>query len=210
MWWTVKHWKITGSYYYYRTLPPEGYEEISGSIDVTTDDLIFASTDFVNRILANGGNEKKLVCERGRFGGQRNFQWTIELDRVADDGNGPVESTTTSPLNLDFGGARFQTGTAPQFAKSEITPENINNPAELWVNMAIGFASWSTESSQKDRQAVCAFNLLNISKEIVLYSGESDATETLELTLEPLEFWEYDPGDGKGPIYDKTTGETLR
>jgi len=29
-------------------------------------------------------------------------------------------------------------------------------------------------------------------------------------TVKPLEYWEYDPGDGLGPIYDKTTGAQLR
>lgn len=28
--------------------------------------------------------------------------------------------------------------------------------------------------------------------------------------LEPSAYWEYDPGDGRGPIYDEETGEVLR
>jgi len=30
------------------------------------------------------------------------------------------------------------------------------------------------------------------------------------LLIEPIEFWEYDPSDGGGPIYDKDTGKQLR
>lgn len=32
----------------------------------------------------------------------------------------------------------------------------------------------------------------------------------LTASLYPLEYWEYDPGDGGGPIYDKDTGKQLR
>jgi hypothetical protein len=204
LWWTVKQWKITGSYYYYRTLTPVGYEQITGEIDVTTADSDFTSTDFVSRILADQKNEKQLVCEKGVFGGQRNFQWTIQLDRVADTGNGPVESATTSPLYLDFGGARFQTGTAPQFVK------NGSTDSELWLNMAVSFGAWSSESEFQDRQAVCQFNLLDAAQQILLFANASTDDETLELKLEPLEFWPYDPDDSLGPIYDSQTGAQLR
>lgn len=207
LWWTVKHWTITGTYYYYRTLAPTGYEEITGQINVATTDSDFTATDFVSRILADGQNEKKLVCQKGILGGQRSFQWTIELDRVSDTGSGQVQSTTTSPLNLDIGGARFQTGYAPQIVKS---PAIENQPLEFWINMAVSFGSWSSESPFQDRQASCEFNLLGLTKPIPLYAVDSDATETLDLTLQPSEFWEYNPGDDKGPIYEKTTGATLR
>ena len=30
------------------------------------------------------------------------------------------------------------------------------------------------------------------------------------ITITASEYWPYDPGDGKGPIYDSVTGEQLR
>ena len=32
----------------------------------------------------------------------------------------------------------------------------------------------------------------------------------MDATLTATEYWPYDPGDGKGPIYDSATGEQLR
>lgn len=43
------------------------------------------------------------------------------------------------------------------------------------------------------------------------WSGsQGDASWSGTATVKPLEWWEYDPSDGLGPIYDKTTGAQLR
>lgn len=44
------------------------------------------------------------------------------------------------------------------------------------------------------------------SMQLAVVTGESN----LDPTMEILEWWEYDPNDGGGPKYDKTTGKTLR
>jgi hypothetical protein len=76
--------------------------------------------------------------------------------------------------------------------------------------MAVSFGAWSSESEFQDRQAVCQFNLLDAAQQILLFANASTDDETLELKLEPLEFWPYDPDDSLGPIYDSQTGAQRR
>ena len=45
---------------------------------------------------------------------------------------------------------------------------------------------------------------------IVLTSPSNSNSLAGTLTIEPYEFWPYDPGDGDGPVWDSATGAELR
>ena len=53
----------------------------------------------------------------------------------------------------------------------------------------------------------CTFTSQAESKEFALGST-FNGTASVEISA--IEYWPYDPGDGKGPIYDSATGAQLR
>lgn len=45
---------------------------------------------------------------------------------------------------------------------------------------------------------------------VPMFNRFAGGTVTCDITIEPLEYWPFDPGDGGGPIYDSATGQQLR
>ena len=45
---------------------------------------------------------------------------------------------------------------------------------------------------------------------IGMAEGEGQTTTISDVIIEASEYFEYNPDDGLGPIYDKNTGEKLR
>lgn len=77
-------------------------------------------------------------------------------------------------------------------------------------------ADTASDANPKAGEITLTMDILGVSKIISLYytyvpyiGGFIDLL-SVSGTLEPLEWWEYDPNDGKGPIYDKDTGKQLR
>lgn len=50
----------------------------------------------------------------------------------------------------------------------------------------------------------------DIFTEIQTSTVGGSSVQNMEVVLEAIEYWPYDPGDGGGPIYDTTTGKQLR
>jgi hypothetical protein len=71
---------------------------------------------------------------------------------------------------------------------------------------AIGCTSIETEENTK--QGELTLNILGQEYQIDMYAKNQFFFYCG--FIETAEFWEYDPGDGLGPIYDKTTGAQLR
>lgn len=62
---------------------------------------------------------------------------------------------------------------------------------------------------------VLNYKLPGVSLDIPIYAVKKpghggDLTLNVSATLEPEEYWPYDPGDGLGPIYDASSGQELR
>lgn len=70
---------------------------------------------------------------------------------------------------------------------------------------------------QEESYGTMTYKFLDKTYECPIYatnssSGDPDFTNTLQInaTLEAIDYWPYDPGDGGGGIYSATTGDKLR
>lgn len=234
MWWTVKHWRVSFDYYQFRDLSdeydPGDYTLIDQSISVTTsDESLPGYADYVKRIESGlygiDTSERQLVvvgCGNDPEEAARQTAWNVPLNRefLVDGESG--SQTINRQLYFFTNWDRQQLGFAPPFVVSE----NQNDKTNLWSAMSFGFGvweSWGDEDEQDPNSDPDAqlgqgvFSLLGLERTFTIQNisiggdGGVPTTETLtNLRIEPSEFWEYDPGDGLGPIYDKTTGRQLR
>jgi hypothetical protein len=222
MWWTVKHWRVSFDYYQYRDLSipnDEGdYTLIDQSVSETTNsntNLDDGGSDYIRAIESGffGGtrSEKELVCvtdgsnyeEAARY-----ISWDVELSREFQIEGNTGTSTIEAGLSFFTNWDSQQQGFSAPFAQSETQGE-----AKFWVAMTFGFRGWGSDNDQGGETGSGTFKILGseFSFPISRNSPPSGTTESISnLVIEPSEFWEYDPGDGLGPIYDKTTGAQLR
>jgi hypothetical protein len=71
-----------------------------------------------------------------------------------------------------------------------------------------GLGSSSAQIDGEEERGKLTLKVLQDEYKIPMYANSENAFYCGE--IEAAEFWEYDPGDGLGPIYDKTTGAQLR
>ena len=182
MWWRVKKWKlITSVEIRADSSPPEEYTiETEQLFDVTDQ----TSTSIGNRDI---NNEKDLVCAKsgGLNGGDH--VWAV-------DGGGLEENA--------FVDSYLQIG--PDF--------------ELFIDIDDGIGAWSKGQGAKLGKitvTISGANVLFDADIFLLFNSAEPEPPLYEIigidgTLEAVEYWPYDPGDGLGPIYDATTGAQLR
>ena len=218
MWWTVKHWRVKFDFYQYRDLSdeydPGDFTEIDESVEVTTASGA-TGADYVrtieNQIRSADTSERQLVC--ASLGGdwevvQRTSTWTVPLSRqfLVEENSGT--STVNFSLSLRTNYDQQQLGFAAPFVQ-------MGNPDEPRFHTALHFVfgAWNSYADQEGESGAGTFKLLGKSYDLAISRSELDNgdQETISnLVIEPSEFWEYDPNDGLGPIYDKTTGKQLR
>ena len=91
----------------------------------------------------------------------------------------------------------------------------------LWAAFRISFGSWLSDSTVYETET----NIYDLEEEVsfemdfVGYrqkipikrkSAEGIEENIQDARIYPMEFWEYDPGDGLGPIYNKFSGAQVR
>jgi hypothetical protein len=220
MWWTVKHWRISFEYSRLRDLSflgnPGDFAQETAVVSVETN-AESAFADYVTRIENANGNERDLICITSGSGYEevvRYFNWEIDVDLesrfLEENFQETLQRGVFFATNWDN-----QVGFAAPFAKSDI-PEDSN----LWTAMSFGFGGGLADSFTHPENvgggAVVGegtFSILGAQRTfpVVGQAGGDVVSFTIDnLLIEPIEFWEYDPGDGGGPIYDKDTGKQLR
>ena len=229
MWWTVKHWKVSFDYYRYEPFDEGGYELIEDTVNVSTaEEILFTpdpneqqsdsyNYDYV-RSIEDGSyglpTEKALVCVTNGNEyepASRASLWQLYLYReiLTSAGNlniGTVGIGGVFYTNFDF----FQYGFPAPFVSSETDREqNL-----LWTAFAFLWGlGWTSAVNRNGPTIDGTVKLLGLTRTLKLSRPPlpDNVTETISnLVIEPSEFWEYDPNDGLGPIYDKITGKQLR
>jgi hypothetical protein len=187
MWWTVKHWQISLNYAGVNVVENTKVNNMSGG--------------YIKRIEllpALERTEKALVCQAAdndyEFAATSGA-WLINL---------PNEATALLNFytNWDF----QQYGFGAPFARSE----DEDDKANLWVAMSLGIGEWESFVEKGGPTEVGTFRILDTERQFLMNRMAGDLPELSDVVIEPYEFWEYDPGDGGGPIYDSQTGAQLR
>lgn len=219
MWWTVKHWRVSFDYYQFRDLSeeynPGDYTLIDQSITATTSTgLLSTDFDYVRRIQNQNqdASERELIC--ATLGGDweassRRSIWNINLRRefLVDEQSGT--SNVTAQLDFYTNWDLQDFGFAPPFCFDA----DETNRTTLWTALSFEFGGWRSWRNAEGETGSGTFSLLQASKQFAISHAQLPANTTESITnllIEPSEFWEYDPGDGLGPIYDKHTGRKLR
>jgi hypothetical protein len=216
MWWTVKHWRISFEYYKLRLFDGGGSRLETASVSVVTNAAELVLRDYVTAIENSGGNERDLICITSGIGYEeaaRAFQWSVPVSVEIQTIDGTIFDTEQFTVFFATNWDNQQVSFSAPFAKSE-----IENDSNLWVAMSFGFGavnSYIRPEDVGDGQivGVGTFSLLGQNREVPVVGQVSFDTASFtidNLLIEPIEFWEYDPGDGRGPIYDKDTGKQLR
>jgi len=221
MWWTVKHWRVSFDYYQYQDLSDQfdegDYTLIDQSVSVTTSSntLSGGGPDYVkaieNQLFSLDTSERQLVCVTNGTAyeeASRMNAWSVELSREflveGSSGTSNIQGGLTFYTNWD----NQQFGFSAPFSKSE-----LENDPNFWTAVAFGFRSWRSDFDAEGETGSGTFKLLNVERQFAISRnsiGEGDTETISNLVIEPSEFWEYDPDDGLGPIYDKDTGAQLR
>lgn len=221
MWWTVKHWRVKFDYYQWRDLSaaynPGDYTLINQSVNVTTRT---ASNNFFsdyvrrieNEVYGLDTSERALVC--ATLGGDweaatRMNAWNVELEREFFVNGNSGTTTINSALYLYTNWDQQQFGFGPPFCFSE----DQTDRAKFWAALSFDFAGWISWEDRQGETSSGQFSLLGQERTFALSHNllSSIISESISnLVIEPAEFWEYDPNDGLGPIYDKETGKQLR
>ena len=236
MWWTVKHWRMSFDFYQYRDVSngnnPGDYTLIDQSFTFDTSEETRnavpgyppepSSADYVRRIEEGIYGLDKSERTLTRVGATNDWEeaarlsvWEFTFSRefLVSGNSGTSEIGSSCYLYTNTDNQQF--GYGPPFAFSE----NEEDRSKFWVAMSCGIADWeSAESHSGGINGSGVFSLLNTERTFSIsrpaygvLGGVSSTTEYVSnLRIEPSEFWEYDPGDGLGPIYDKTTGAQLR
>jgi hypothetical protein len=204
--WRIKKYRYSISWNGVLKTYPFGEEEITE----------FSQNTYVDLTRIGVEEEKDYVCNyQYGIGNPSPFDWQSPLSAAYYD----VQGFGFTPLwksgnNIDkstqiYGSFLWQpiiyspevSGFAPRLSfgyPSEYIPSDpppIIPPSEITINLGGGvsfntfFAAFGNQYTE---------DVIDLQFTINSWS------------LKAIEWWEYDPNDGKGPIYDKTTGQRLR
>jgi hypothetical protein len=84
----------------------------------------------------------------------------------------------------------------------------LTDPDIGWSLLGLGYAGdepIGTAWASTMLEAYDSFTAIKNGNGYDFSAGESD-----NWSIQPIEYYEYDPGDGLGPIYDSATGAQLR
>lgn len=180
MWWRVKEWTLNSTAQVLANSDPPSTETYSGT-------FVFRITDYPLRVgtAATFQTEKDLVVA-GKAG--------TSLGRF-----GPAYDWLFNALLGDFAiELTLKIGPLFEFrAFSGDTPPVATNGEGAQVGSIIS--------------NFCGLSFTAPIKRVLPFDPDSlYSFASFEATLTATAYWPYDPGDGKGPIYDSVTGEQLR
>lgn len=224
MWWRVRHWKLSFEYYYFRTLTtedPGSYQETpQEAITLTTEDS--PPSDAFSAPYLFAEDEMDLAC-RGGFGDYETaavqLQWTKEITRNFVITTPPARSGSfQAPLVAAFSVSTQQQGFPPPFcftaSSSEFNGGRIaGSIVHACFELSIGgHSTLRAPGAEPTATAQLKLGFLGKTYSAQMYcQPDANIDEQISsVIMEPIEFWPYNPGDGGGPIYDKTTGSQLR
>lgn len=211
--WRVRTWELTGNIEWawsqtysadwnnpdppYNTLP--GPWHASGSVS--------AAISAVTVGQYAQGEETKLVCSADGIQGSDRDSGAAFINDDFPDLTPGYASTFT--WNVSFG-----TGTGPRW--------KTNSDGSVWypklifsgtVSVGAVSARWSSVYEEETAGNVYDYGAITFAGESVPiqlvyddYFGEVSGTFSVGLTIAPYEWYEYDPDDGDGPVYDSGTG----
>ena len=216
-WWVVKRWRVR--------------MECSGNNVI--DGITYPWANFVEEVEVPRNSSADIIqgvpsITEGR---QLTNEKHLVCDRFAEQGGATVTSfgNTGSEIGqYSYGVSILITGaTTLPTRQAKNDPKNYwayfysyLNPAALRPFLATSFSdaqNWyggevaAVSEVGKIRINVGgAFAQMEFPYYIGLRSGEGAVNASTNLTITASEFFDYDPGDGGGPIYDSTTGVQLR
>jgi hypothetical protein len=204
-------------------------------VEVDSFDLVFdTKTDmfpnyYVHSQLA--ASERDLICQTDTpYNGE--FVRMKKQVTFSGDITGPNPPVPTGPvsyerdINVFFLTVDDNQGSGFELPFYHLDKNDAEYGSQLWANckLTISVANnsfWTSDYLTQDNAyegptETATLSLLGNNFEFSIkrrfeLGGDGLDTESIsDLRIEPSEFWEYDPGDGLGPIYDKTTGAQLR
>lgn len=203
--WRVKKWRFTVSMVWSEDSPTVAQFEDSFSIFFPqrvgaylyyeSGDLIVDETDLSSVPLS----ERDLICT-GR-------QTSVLVQRAA-----VIASSGTYAGGAGTGYSaqyRYFEYVPAYYTQFEILPSfEFEMETNSWAIRAVPF------SGNSGVYGILAYKVPGSNFDIPLYAARTRAGSGNDLnvlaTLEPAEYWPYDPEDGLGPIYDASSGEELR
>jgi len=222
MWWRVKDWQLSFDYSYYEDLENE-YDGSYAEVEQTTLSTRISQINNISAPFVRALTEQFLVCEKdAAYAGitmsdwqpqvTQNFVITDDPSTFIDESNSGSFSRTATTMNWSNG--PLQIGTEfPLFVYSDDTFKFV------WYGtlMSVGnTSSWSIDSYTEPVSSIQLI-LQQSTYSIPLYGIPTEdgppvpwLGEVSNITIQPIEWWPYDPLDGGGPIYDSVTGAVLR
>ena len=205
LYWRIKKFRITVSGHFERwSLAPPEYTTL-------VQDYSYDATE-TGTIEINVASEKKLVCATP-FGGP---SWTFEGAILNEGGgNNGAENTAFKPF-WTSDKIKYYTG-VPLVVYFE-DPVDNRNALGVYIGFPpVGDPYWegvtnvtSTRETINFGRGVEADTTLVYAQQTATSSTGYNIATVPDFKIEAAEWWEYDPNDGKGPIYDKVTGAKIR
>jgi hypothetical protein len=208
LYWRVRKWRIFGSFDYYVTSKgSEDYSFIFTRDAATEADLVCTDEFGFVKQFTRTGNPISLPLSSGSAG------FVAELALPFVGGNAPQSNRPVINQGNDLYscGMRFFGGV------EEGAPSADEYYAPVIVT-ALPKTSSPTGFDPPNATVLLSFlgktyDLLALKVEPVLtLPTDPPTTTTLEISMEieAVEYWGYDPNDGRGPIYDTSTGDRIR
>lgn len=206
LWWRVKEWELSFVYSRFRQYADGSYDEINNTpVILNTKDSTFRT------IKADVKNEKELVCFGSYEESSVLYQWTWQAtETYYNPGPPPVSGTRTISLTAEFG-TNWDTqslGFCPAFSLKQ-------DPRQTWLWAAFYVAA-AEFGTLKTEMPIATGNITldKVDYEFKLGSSGPGApvgsVSLSDVKIAPSQWYEYNPNDGLGPIYDKQTGSQLR
>lgn len=222
-WWRVKKWNLSFVFedYIDRTFLGEyegSFAEASTQITLTGES---AETNGLRFVIED---EKGLVClsfteeaifvQTWSWSAQYVGQTTYPPDPETGEQPQPTPINYTQNYSAEFCNQNFQQAFSPLFVFSEDQDDTTKN-ADLHTScrLTIGPFLSNAEEGVVTSQATATIKMFDnnlASFPIGMAESAGQTTTISDVVIEASEYFEYDPNDGLGPIYDKNTGAKLR
>jgi hypothetical protein len=232
----VRKWKLTIAYAYSGSVPGEEmtYNESGGfSGDVILDTPMTSESQFATSVFGGSWSGSLLGGSwTGSTGGSGSINCSASLSFLSALAD--YEEEEPAPEDPPAATYRYKVEQGSYNPALPITPFNrvelgtYYPSLELLIGLNTGPLGGASFSSAQRLVFGTAANVQfivdgasslhpysepAISKNLVCMAVPADidggsVSRLMEASIEPLEWWEYDPGDG--PVYDQNTGATLR
>lgn len=223
MWWRVKDWQLSFDYYYYEEIEDE-YDGSYAEVEQVTLSTRLSQINNISAPFVRALTEQFLVCEKdAAYAGITMSDWQPQVTQnfvITDDPSTPFidESNSGSfsrtATTMNWSNGPFQTGEElPLFVYSDDTLKNVWMCNQIFVGGASSYRFLGEEVFIADVQIILQDSIYAVS--IYDFPPEEGPPspwlgEVTNITIQPAEWWPYDPLDGGGPIYDSATGAILR